>query len=155
MKYVMRQSRDGATEIVNVTPGRKDAGLVDALRNPPWAETLTWFMRTMAWVWMAKGLYNWAAILGFWTRFGDFAMLPRVLQGSMAFFAAADVVASVGLWLAAPWGGALWLLCAGAEALTPVLGSGGSYVNNYAAALNMALILIYFLLKWRVSVARR
>lgn len=155
MKYVMRQSRDGATEIVNMAATKKDAGFADALRNPPWVEALTWFMRTMAWVWMAKGLYNWAAILGFWTRFGDFAMLPRMLQGSMTFFAAADLVASVGLWLAAPWGGALWLLCAGAEALTPVLGSGGSFMNNYAAALNLTLILAYFILKWRVSASDR
>jgi len=155
VKYVMRQSRDGATEIVNLAPTKKDAGFVETLRNPPWIEALTWFMRTMAWVWMANGLYKWAVILGFWTRFGEFAMLPRMLQGSMTFFAAADLVASVGLWLAAPWGGALWLLCAGAEALMPVLGSRGSFINNYAAGVNVALILIYFVLKWRVSVAGR
>ena len=70
-------------------------------------------MRTMACVWVAKGLFNWAVLMGLNPRFGDFAMLPRPLQTTIVFFSGADLLAAIGMWLAAPWGGVLWLLCAG------------------------------------------
>ena len=73
-------------------------------------------MRTLAWVWVAKGLFNWSLVLGALPGYGDFTMLPLPLQGSIVFFAAVDLLAAVGLWLAAPWGGVLWLLCAVIEA---------------------------------------
>ena len=37
------------------------------------------------------------------------------LQATIVFFACFDLLAAVGLWLAAPWGGAIWLLCAVVE----------------------------------------
>ena len=150
MRYKMRQGRDGEIEIVDLTPPiAPPQGLFASLLRPRWTTALTRFMRTMAWVWIAKGLANWAVVLGFWTRFGDFEMLPRALQGSMIFFAAADLVAAVGLWLAAPWGGAVWLLCAAIEATTPLMGSRGSFVNSVGVTLNVTLILTYFALSWR------
>ncbi len=105
--------------------------------------TLVWYMRTMAAVWLAKGVFNWFVVLGVASRFGDFAMLPRALQISIGFFAAADLAAAIGLWLAAPWGGALWLLTAAAEATTPLLGSRGSFITTYGVVINMSLILGY------------
>ena len=79
-------------------------------------------MRTMACVWVAKGLFNWAVLMGLNPRFGDFAMLPRPLQTTIVFFAGADLLAAIGMWLAAPWGGVLWLLCAALEAISPLFG---------------------------------
>ena len=29
-----------------------------------WSDALVWFMRTIAWVWVAKGLFNWGLVLG-------------------------------------------------------------------------------------------
>jgi hypothetical protein len=144
----MRQRRDGETEIVDRTPYADHPGLLALLARPRWRIGLVWFMRTLAGVWIAKGLFNWFVVLGFSSRFGDFVMLPRALQASIVFFAAADLLAAIGLWLAAPWGGALWLLCAASEATTPLMGSRGSFINGYGAALNLVLIAAYLALSW-------
>ena len=155
MKLVMRQSRDGETEIVDLAPPKDEPGIMELIARPRWRIALTWYMRTVAWVWLAKGLFIWTVVLGFTSRFGDFVMLPRALRMSMVFFAAADLVAAVGLWLAAPWGGALWLLCAATETLTPLMGSRGSFVNTFANVLNVLLILIYFVLRRQADYERR
>jgi hypothetical protein len=93
-------------------------------------------------------------VLGFNPRFGDFAMLPRALQGTIVFFAAVDLLAAVGLWLAAPWGGVLWLLCAVIEAISPLLGARGTFVGALGVALNVALVGIYFGLSWAAEQER-
>ena len=41
---------------------------------------LVWFMRTLAWVWVAKGLFNWAIVLGAIPALGDFAASAAPLQ---------------------------------------------------------------------------
>jgi hypothetical protein len=156
MKTVMRQSRDGVTEIIDRPPARAVAGR--AAPGPPmrlrWADALVWYMRTLAWVWVVKGLFNWGLVLGAFPRYGDFAMLPRSLQGSIVFFAAVDLLAAVGLWLAAPWGGVVWLLCAAIEAVSPTLGVRGAVTGAPGVALNLFLVAVYFLLSWRAGQER-
>jgi hypothetical protein len=147
VKIVMRQSRDGVTHIIDMTPLENEGGFWASLPNA--TVTLIWFMRTLAWVWVVKGLFNWAVVLGLQPRFGDFAMLPHALQATIVFFACVDLLAAVGLWLAAPWGGILWLLCAVIEATSPVLGARGTFVGALDVALNVALMSIYFILSWR------
>jgi len=66
---------------------------------------LVWFMRTMAVVWISKGLFAWTIALGVDRNLADFLELPVVTQGMIGFFAVTDLMAAVGLWLAAPWGG--------------------------------------------------
>jgi len=150
----MRQSRDGVVRIIDQTP-RSAQGLrfVDSL--PGAGETLVWFMRTMACVWVAKGLFNWAVLMGLNPRFGDFTMLPRALQTTIVFFAGADLLAAIGMWLAAPWGGVLWLLCAGIEAISPLLGGRAALLGIVGVGLNVSLIALYFTLKWRADQARQ
>ena len=149
----MRQSRDGAIRIIDQTPRDASGGLLDAL--PGAAETLVWFMRTMACVWVAKGLFNWAVLMGLHPHIGDFTMLPRPLQTTIVFFAGADLLAAIGMWLAAPWGGVLWLLCAGLEAMAPLFGGRAALFGMTAVALNVVLIGVYFTLKWRADQERR
>ena len=150
----MRQSRDGVIRIVDQDPRpANDAGFAALL--PGAAETLVWFMRTMACVWVAKGLFNWAVLMGLNPRFGDFTMLPRPLQTTIVFFAGADLLAAVGMWLAAPWGGVLWLLCAGLEAFSPLFGGRAALLGIIGVALNLGLIGLYFTLKWRSEQERR
>jgi hypothetical protein len=150
----MRQSRDGVIRIVDEAPRPADAPRL-ALIFPNAGETLVWFMRTMACVWVAKGLFNWAVLMGMNPRFGDFTMLPRALQTTIVFFAGADLLAAVGMWLAAPWGGVLWLLCAALEAVSPFLGGRAALLGAMGVALNVALIAGYFTLKWRADQQRR
>jgi hypothetical protein len=157
MKAVMRQGLDGVVEIIDrapaeAAPGRRAApGLLAQLS---WTEGLVWFMRTLAWVWVAKGLFNWSLVLGALPGYGDFAMLPLPLQSSIVFFAAVDLLAAVGLWLAAPWGGVLWLLCAVIEGVSPALGARGAVTGALGVALNALLVALYFLLSWRAGQER-
>lgn len=154
MKATMRQSVDGVTQIVErVPPGAH--GRAGRLRMKFfWGDALVWFMRAVAWLWVAKGLFNWGLVLGAFARYGDFALLPRPLQGSIVFFAAVDPLAAVGLWLAAPWGGVLWLLCASIETVSPALGVRGAASGALGVGLNVALVALYFFLTWRAGQER-
>jgi Family of unknown function (DUF6163) len=79
---------------------------------PPdlWAQRLVTFLRAMAAVSMLKGLYHWAIVCGIDAPTpGGFADYPTPYQSATAFFAVIDLVAAVGLWLAAPWGAVVWL----------------------------------------------
>ena len=75
-----------------------------------WGDRLVLFLRVMAAVSMVKGLYHWAIVLGAGSDAeGGFASFPPAYQAATAFFAVIDLVAAVGLWLAAPWGAVVWL----------------------------------------------
>jgi hypothetical protein len=149
MKYVMRQTRDGAVELVDRSPRPPDGSLLSAVRSIGWETALLWYVRTLAWVWVGKGLFNWAIIVGAFPGLGDFAVMALPLQATIVTFACFDLLAAVGLWLAAPWGGAIWLLCAVVETVSPFLGPGAAAIGYFGALLNVALMAGYFLLSWR------
>ncbi len=148
------------------TAGRGAANEIRAIDNAPlpairpigaagerpaamrWARTLVWFMRTLAVVWIAKGLFAWSIVLGIDRAVADFIELPAVMRGTIGFFAVCDLMAAVGLWLAAPWGGVLWLICAATEAAAPLLGKQASMTSAVGLVLDVALIGVYFALGW-------
>jgi hypothetical protein len=149
MTYRLRQSRDGAIELVDGSPVRpSDGKLSSAIAAVGWRTALLWYMRTLAWVWVAKGLFNWAIILGAFPGLGNFTTMSLALQATVVAFACFDLLAAVGLWLAAPWGGAIWLLCAMVEAAFPVLSPRAALIGYFAAGLNVVLVAGYFLLSW-------
>jgi hypothetical protein len=75
-----------------------------------WAEYLVLFLRIMAVVSLIKGLYHWAQICGAATSFdGGFEAQTLAWQTTTVLFAVIDLVAAVGLWLAAAWGAVVWL----------------------------------------------
>ena len=80
---------------------------------PAYGEYLVWFMRAVAILWLAKGLMHWSLVIGLGegqdTRF---LAMPAMTQGATVFFAVFDLVAAVGLWMAAAWGGVIWLIAA-------------------------------------------
>jgi hypothetical protein len=88
---------------------------VDEERRPEnaWTARLVLFLRLMAVVSMLKGLYHWAAVCGFIGGHGEgFMGHGTQWQTATVFFAVIDLVAAVGLWLAAPWGAVVWLTAA-------------------------------------------
>jgi hypothetical protein len=91
---------------------------VDALetrepRRSPWTRRLILFLRIMAFVSMAKGLFHWGLVLGIGDGSGSsFENAAVPWQAATVFFAVIDLVAAVGLWLAAAWGGVVWLTAA-------------------------------------------
>ena len=98
-----------------------------------WTRRLVLFLRVVAGLCLVKGLYHWAGIAGIGARPGEaFDANPLPWQAATVFFAVIDVVAAVGLWLAAAWGGVVWLTAAismaGVELLFPQIFGGRLWV---------------------------
>jgi hypothetical protein len=75
-----------------------------------WTEILVLFLRVMAVVSLIKGLYHWGQVCGIGAGpDGGFETHTIAWQTSTVFFAVLDLVAAVGLWLAAAWGAVVWL----------------------------------------------
>jgi hypothetical protein len=86
-----------------------------------WTARLVLFLRVMAGVSMLKGLYHWSAVVGISGPVDGFEGQPLPWQTATVFFAVIDLVASVGLWLAAAWGAVVWLTAAVSMAAVEVL----------------------------------
>jgi uncharacterized membrane protein (DUF2068 family) len=75
-----------------------------------WTGRLVLFLRIMAGVSMLKGLYHWTQVCGIGIGAADpFENHSIAWQTATVFFAVIDLVAAVGLWLAAAWGAVIWL----------------------------------------------
>jgi len=75
-----------------------------------WTEYLVLFLRLMAGVSLLKGLYHWGQVCGIGAGpDGGFETHTIAWQTATVFFAVLDLVAAVGLWLAAAWGAVVWL----------------------------------------------
>ena len=74
-----------------------------------WTAYLVLFLRVMAGLSMLKGLYHWAVVCGIAGPADGFEYQPMPWQTATVFFAVIDLVAAVGLWLAAAWGAVVWL----------------------------------------------
>ncbi|HEY0569098.1 MAG TPA: DUF6163 family protein [Xanthobacteraceae bacterium] len=77
-----------------------------------WTARLVLFLRVMAALSMLKGLFHWALVCGIGETDGGFEVQPLPWQTATVFFAVIDLVAAVGLWLAAAWGAVVWLTAA-------------------------------------------
>jgi hypothetical protein len=85
---------------------RSDAGEPEGL----WTGRFMLFLRAMAGVSLLKGLYHWALIIGIGQGpFSAFETSSTAWQAATMYFSVIDLVAAVGLWLAAAWGGVVWL----------------------------------------------
>jgi hypothetical protein len=88
-----------------------DPVLVDkAAKRGTWTEYLILFLRVMAGISLVKGLYHWAQVCGIGAPADEgFEAHTIAWQTATVFFAVLDLVAAVGLWLAAAWGAVVWL----------------------------------------------
>lgn len=112
-----------------------------------WPARLVLFLRAMACIALVKGLYHWAVVCGFLLPpDGSFEELATPAQAATVFFGVIDLVAAVGLWLAAPWGAVVWLTSVismiAVEVLFPQIYGGRVWV----VALDLILILAYLVL---------
>jgi hypothetical protein len=117
-----------------------------------WGAILVWFMRLVSAVWLVQGLVQWHTII--LPGPVNFDALPPTVIGVTIFFAVIDPAAAVGLWLATPWGGVIWLLAVVAQAglviFRPELATGGQII----LILDLTLIIAYFLLTYRAAIER-
>ena len=112
-----------------------------------WAYWLVAFLRLMAAMSLIKGLYHWAVVCGIGAPSpAGFAAYSTSYQAATVFFAVIDLVAGVGLWLAAPWGAVVWLTSvismAAVEILFPQIYGG----NFLIIAIELMLLGVYLAL---------
>jgi hypothetical protein len=94
----------------------------DEARTHRWTERLVLFLRIMAALSLLKGLYHWAEVTGFVASpEGGFESRALSWQTATIFFAVIDLVAAVGLWLAAAWGAVVWLTAVVSMAAVEIL----------------------------------
>jgi hypothetical protein len=108
--------------------------------NDKWAPRLVLYLRVMACAALIKGLYHWAVVCGIDAQSpAAFEAYSTPYQAATVFFAVIDLVAAVGLWLAAPWGAVVWLTSvismAAVEALFPQIYGGRMWVIGVEAVL--------------------
>lgn len=109
-----------------------------------WTRRLILFLRVMAGVSMLKGLYHWGRVCGIGVGPNDLFQLHSIAwQSATVFFAVIDLVAAVGLWLAAAWGAVIWLMSIASmlalEMFFPQVFGGGLLT----VLIEVALIAIY------------
>jgi uncharacterized membrane protein (DUF2068 family) len=101
----------------------------------------------MAGVSMVKGLYHWSEVCGIGARPGQaFEAHTIAWQTATVFFAVLDLVAAVGLWLAAAWGAVVWLTSVVSMAAVEVFFPnvyGGSY---FVVLVELTLLVMYLFL---------
>jgi hypothetical protein len=64
------------------------------------------------------------------------------------------MMAGVGLWLASPWGGVLWIVAVTFEAFLTFILPALFSMPNLTLLLDLVLMLLYFCLNWLASVEK-
>jgi hypothetical protein len=118
-----------------------------------WATRLVLFLRVMAAVALVKGLYYWAIVCGVGAPspqgFDSYAM---PYQSATVFFAVIDLVAAVGLWLAAAWGAVVWLSSVVSMAVVEIFFPNVFGGSIFVALIEMTLLGVYL---WLAIVSAR
>ncbi|MPZ59258.1 MAG: hypothetical protein GEU91_22810 [Rhizobiales bacterium] len=117
----------------------------DDARTRRWTERLVLFLRVMAALSLLKGLWHWTEVTGIvGGADGGFENRAVSWQTATSFFAVIDLVAAVGLWLAAAWGAVVWLTAvvsmAAVELLFPQVYGGRMTVVAVQAVLLFAYL---------------
>jgi len=140
------QSRDNALSVAAISSDRRESD--DNL----WTRRLVIFLRVMAVISVAKGLYHWAQVTGFVGGEDDaFENQTIAWQASTIYFAVIELVAAVGLWLATPWGAVVWLTTvvsmAVIELMFPAIYGGSLTV----VAAEVLMLSAYLALAWMAA----
>ena len=110
-----------------------------------WTRRLVLFLRVMAGVSMLKGLYHWSRVTGIGVSSDDlFAYHSIAWQTATVFFAVIDLVAAVGLWLAAAWGAVVWLMSVASMLAVEIFFPqvfGGGWLTGLAESALLAIYL--------------
>jgi len=144
-----RAARDATPMMSAITAGVSESG------DGAWTRRLVIFLRIMAVLAIAKGLYHWAQVTGFVGGEDDaFENQTLPWQTATIYFAVIELVAAVGLWLATPWGAVVWLTSVVSMAVIELMFPniyGGSIV---IVVVEGVLLLGYLALAWMAAKER-
>ena len=91
--------RNNAMSVAGISSARPET------EESLWTGRLVLFLRIMAVLSLAAGLYHWAQVTGFiGGEDNAFENQTVAWQAATVYFAVIELVAAVGLWLATPWG---------------------------------------------------
>ena len=116
-----------------------------------WALIQTLFFRTVSILWIVGGLLQWRRILA--PESGSFLDLSPASMSATVFFSVLDLVAAVGLWLIAPWGGVVWLLTVLAQFYVASIKPSFFWLGGGVRLFDLILVAGYLFLSWRAHVA--
>jgi hypothetical protein len=116
----------------------------------------TWFLRSLALVWMLKGFIAWGLMLGVDAPYqGVFEASALSLQIAIVFFAISHLIAAIGLWLLSSWGRAMWILTVLAETALSVFFPKIVGANLFILVSNLFLMTTYsFLMIYNVQMKK-
>jgi len=139
-------SRDNAISVAAISSERIESD------DNIWTRRLVMFLRIMAVISVAKGLYHWAQVTGFVGGEEEaFENQPMAWQSATVYFAVIELVAAVGLWLATPWGAVVWLTAvvsmAVIELMFPAIYGGHLMV----VGLEALMLAAYLALAWMAA----
>ena len=109
-----------------------------------WTDRLVLFLRVMAGLSMLKGLYHWSRVCGIGMGDDLFEYYSVAWQVATVFFAVIDLVAAVGLWLAAAWGAVVWLMSVASMLAVEIL-FPRVFAANFATAMFETVLLGHYL----------
>jgi hypothetical protein len=110
----------------------------------PWTEHLVLFLRVMAGVSLLKGLYHWGQVCSIGASPDQtFEVQSMAWQSATVFFAVIDLVAAVGLWLAAAWGAVVWLTSVVSMIVVEVFFPGVFGTSIFVLIVEMGLLCFY------------
>jgi hypothetical protein len=109
-----------------------------------WTDYLVLFLRIMAAMSLAKGLYHWGQVCGIGAGPNDtFEAHSLPWQSATVFFAVIDLVAAVGLWLAAAWGAVVWLTSVVSMAMVELFFPGVYGGSIFVVMVELSLLGVY------------
>ena len=136
------------SDMIEPVSASKNAGPIGT-----WTDYLVLFLRLMAGVSLVKGLYHWAAVCGIGVPADQgFEAHTVAWQAATVFFAVLDLVAAVGLWLAAAWGAVVWLTSVISMAVVEVFFPGVFGGSIIVVLFEAALLSVYL---WLAIVSAR
>ena len=141
-----RARGEGRSESIDLGPNSQQR------QADRWGFILVVFMRMVAVLWLVQGLMHWKLILA--PDLGPLDALPGPAAAAIVFFAVADLLAAVGLWLAAAWGGVLWLFAACAGVIVTLFMPEVQVGGLVMVLVSLCLIVVYFILTWNAAQER-
>jgi fatty acid desaturase len=116
-----------------------------------WTRRLILFLRVMAGFAILKGLYHWSRLVGIGMGGDTFEYHSIAWQTATVFFAVLDLVAAVGLWLAAAWGAVIWLMSVASMLALEVFFPQVFGASLIAGLIETALLCLYLLLALKAA----
>src|ERR1700692_1872203 len=139
-------SRDHAISVEAISSERIESG------DNVWTRWLVLFLRIMAVVSVAKGLYHWAQVTGFVGGEEEaFENQPMAWQAATVYFAVIELVAAVGLWLATPWGAVVWLTTVVSMAVIELMFPGIYGGSLMVVGFEAVMLAAYLALAWMAA----